>query len=79
MFGDELLVVGDGPVEIRAARERRAIALGVASNEVARAGWNERKVARLSKAGADLLIPDFSQAEKLFSLLFSPSSVGKGE
>jgi phosphoglycolate phosphatase-like HAD superfamily hydrolase len=73
LFGDELLVVGDGPVEIRAARGRRAIALGVASNEVARSGWNGRKVARLSKAGADLLIPDFSQTEKLFSLLFSSS------
>jgi phosphoglycolate phosphatase-like HAD superfamily hydrolase len=70
LFGDELLVVGDGPVEIRAARGRGAIALGVASNEVAREGWNEHKVTRLSMAGADLLIPDFSQAEKLFSLLY---------
>ena len=72
LFGDELLVVGDGPVEIRAARGRGAIALGVASNEVAREGWNEHKVARLKKAGADLLIPDFCQAEKLFSLLYYP-------
>jgi phosphoglycolate phosphatase-like HAD superfamily hydrolase len=70
LFGDELLVVGDGPVEIRAARGCGAIALGVASNEVAREGWNEHKVVRLKKAGADLLIPDFSQAEKLFSLLY---------
>jgi len=70
LFGDELLVVGDGPVEIRAARERGAIALGVASDEVAREGWNEQKIARLQKAGADLLIPDFSQGEKLFSFLY---------
>jgi phosphoglycolate phosphatase-like HAD superfamily hydrolase len=73
LFGDELLVVGDGPVEIRAARERGAIALGVASNEVAREGWNEHKVMRLSKAGADLLIPDFSQVKELLCLLFSPT------
>ena len=43
LFGDELLVVGDGPVEIREARGRGAIALGVASNEVARqAGTSAR-------------------------------------
>jgi len=72
LFGDELLVVGDGPVEIRAARARGAIALGVASDEVARAGWNEHKIVRLKQAGADLLIPDFSQPEAIFRLLYSP-------
>lgn len=70
LFGDQLLVVGDGPVEIREARAHGAIALGVASNEVARCGWNEHKIARLIKAGADLLIPDFSQPEALFNLLY---------
>ena len=75
LFGDELLVVGDGPVEIRAARGRSAIALGVASAEVRRSGWNERKVRRLEKAGADLLIPDFNQIEELFNLLFPPSPI----
>jgi phosphoglycolate phosphatase-like HAD superfamily hydrolase len=72
LFGDELLVVGDGPVEIRAARGRGAIALGVASNEVTRSGWNEHKIVRLSKASADLLIPDFSHSNELLKLLFSP-------
>ena len=71
LFGDELMVVGDGPVEIREARARGAIALGVASNEVARSGWSEHKITRLIKAGVDLLIPDFSQPEELFRLLFS--------
>jgi phosphoglycolate phosphatase-like HAD superfamily hydrolase len=70
LFGDELLVVGDGPVEIREARAHGAIALGVASDEVSRCGWNEHKIARLVKAGADLLVPDFSQPESLFSLLY---------
>ena len=73
LFGNELLVVGDGPVEIREARGRGAIALGVASDEVARTGWNEHKIARLIEAGADLLIPDFSQPEELFRLLYSHS------
>ncbi len=71
LFGDQLLVVGDGPVEIREARAHGAIALGVASNEVARCGWNEHKIARLVNAGADLLIPDFSQPEALFNLLYT--------
>jgi phosphoglycolate phosphatase-like HAD superfamily hydrolase len=70
LSGNELLVVGDGPVEIRTARERGAIALGVASDEANRSGWNAHKVARLTRAGADLLIPDFCQAEKLFSFLY---------
>jgi phosphoglycolate phosphatase-like HAD superfamily hydrolase len=73
LFGDQLLVVGDGPVEIREARSHGAIALGVASDEVARSGWNAHKITRLVNAGADLLIPDFSQPEALFNLLFSPS------
>lgn len=74
LFGDELLVAGDGPVEIRAARERGAIALGVASDEVKRAGWNESKVARLMQAGADLLIPDFQRADELIALLYTRKS-----
>jgi phosphoglycolate phosphatase-like HAD superfamily hydrolase len=67
--GDELLVVGDGPVEIRVAVAQGAVALGVASDEVARSGWNERKVRRLTQAGADLLIPDFSRAGELEQVL----------
>ena len=75
LIGDELLVVGDGPVEIREARARGAIALGVASDEVLRFGWNERKITRLTQAGADLLIPDFSQPEDLMRLFYCPGQV----
>jgi phosphoglycolate phosphatase-like HAD superfamily hydrolase len=67
--GDELVVVGDGPVEIREAVTRGAIALGVASDEVARRGWNAHKVRRLSDAGADLLVPDFTRAGTLLDVL----------
>ncbi|MCS7221290.1 MAG: HAD family hydrolase [Anaerolineae bacterium] len=69
--GPELLVVGDGPVEIREAKARGALALGVASDEIHRRGWNERKRQRLIRAGADLLIPDFTQADELIRLLLS--------
>jgi phosphoglycolate phosphatase-like HAD superfamily hydrolase len=71
LAGEELLVVGDGPVEIREARARAALSLGVASDEIARSGWNQHKVTRLVKAGADLIIPDFSHSEELLGLLVS--------
>jgi len=70
LHGDELLVVGDGPVEIRVAVAQGALALGVASDEIARSGWNLHKVKRLTQAGADVLIPDFSRAEQLEVFLF---------
>jgi phosphoglycolate phosphatase-like HAD superfamily hydrolase len=67
--GPELLVVGDGRVEMQCAKERGAVALGVASDEVAQFGWNVRKRERLVRAGADLLVPDFSHAEELADYL----------
>jgi phosphoglycolate phosphatase-like HAD superfamily hydrolase len=69
LSGKELLVIGDGPVEIIEAMKRGAIALGVASNEVARQGWNDHKVARLSRTGADLLVADYRHAAQLIRLL----------
>jgi phosphoglycolate phosphatase-like HAD superfamily hydrolase len=74
LSGSQLLIVGDGPVEIREGALRQAITLGVASDEIARSGWNERKVERLAAAGADLLVADFSCARALFSLLLEPQS-----
>ena len=65
----ELLVVGDGTVEMREAAARGALALGVASDEVHRSGWNEHKVPRLLRAGADLLVADFSRSAELIALL----------
>lgn len=70
LSGRELLVVGDGPVEIREAVARGAIALGMATDEVARRGWNPHKVRRLTGAGADLLAPDFSRVGALLDILF---------
>ena len=71
LAGDELAVIGDGPVEMIEARSRGALALGVASDEVARSGWNPAKIERLTRAGADLLIPDFAHAAELVDLLSS--------
>ena len=69
--GDELLVVGDGPVEIRVAAAHGAIALGLASDEIARQGWNLHKIVRLQSAGADALIPDFRYGDRLMELFFA--------
>ncbi|MCF7972419.1 MAG: HAD family hydrolase [Phycisphaerae bacterium] len=67
--GPELAVFGDGPVEIREARKRDGIAVGLASDEVRRHGLNAEKRSRLIKAGAHLIIRDFSQANTLLNLL----------
>jgi phosphoglycolate phosphatase-like HAD superfamily hydrolase len=69
LSGDELLVVGDGPVEIREGALRSALTLGVASDEVAGSGWNLHKAARLEQAGADLLISDYAFAADLIPCL----------
>lgn len=69
--GEELLVVGDGPVEIRHARARDAVALGVAADEVRRQGLAPRKRERLIEAGADLIITDFLHHEQLLSYLLA--------
>lgn len=69
--GNELLVIGDGPVEIKECRKAGGIAIGIASDEVRRYGLNKEKRSRLIKSGAQIIIPDFSQADELVDLLFN--------
>jgi phosphoglycolate phosphatase-like HAD superfamily hydrolase len=68
--GPELIVFGDGPVEMRECRKRDGIAVGIASDEIRRHGLNVEKRTRLIKAGAHVIIPDFSQSGRLCELLF---------
>ena len=68
--GPELAVFGDGPVEMRECVKREGIAIGVASDEIRRHGLNIEKRARLIKAGANLIISDFSQHGRLMKFLF---------
>jgi len=72
LHGPQLLVVGDGPVEIRYARQAGALALGVAADERRRYGLDERKRRRLLLAGADVLVTDFTHSAELASLLCGP-------
>ena len=60
---------GDGPVEIRETHKRNGVTVGVASSELRRFGLNEKKRERLIKAGADIIIPDFSGPKDLSVLL----------
>ena len=60
---------GDGPVEIRETHKRGGITIGIAGNELRRHGLDQAKRTRLVKAGADIIIPDFSQADHLLRLL----------
>jgi sugar/nucleoside kinase (ribokinase family)/phosphoglycolate phosphatase-like HAD superfamily hydrolase len=65
----DIVVFGDGPVEIREAKKRDVLAVGVASDEVRRFGFNYKKRSRLVRAGADVIIPDFSDIKLVFSAL----------
>jgi len=65
----KIVTFGDGPVEIRETRKRGGTAVGVATNELRRYGLNPVKRERLIKAGADIVIPDFTQMESLLGLL----------
>lgn len=67
-FG-KLITFGDGPVEMRETRKRGGLSVGIASNELKRFSLNESKRTRLIKAGADVIIPDFSQLNQLLNLL----------
>jgi len=69
--GPELAVFGDGPVEMRESRKRDGIAIGIASDEIRRHGLNIEKRTRLVKAGAHIIVPDYSQQDHLLELLFS--------
>ncbi len=63
--GPEVLVVGDGRVEIALGREAGARTLGVASDEVKRCGIHAEKRDRLVKAGAEVIAGDFTELNEI--------------
>jgi phosphoglycolate phosphatase-like HAD superfamily hydrolase len=69
--GNELVAFGDGYVEIEDSKSVGGIAIGVACNEATRQGVDEWKRSRLISAGADVIIPDFREHQKLVKLLFA--------
>ena len=69
--GQEVVVFGDGKVEIRLGNEAQAITVGVASDEALRHGINPVKRERLIKAGANAIIGDFNDLDELLKWLGS--------
>ena len=70
---EAIIVIGDGPSEIREGRKVGAICIGVASDELRRYGLNHHKRERLIRAGAHMIIEDFSQLDFLEQLLLYPN------
>lgn len=68
--GQELIVFGDGPVEIRECRKVGGITVGIACEEPRRYGLSLEKRTRLIRAGAQIIIPDYSQQDELLKILF---------
>jgi phosphoglycolate phosphatase-like HAD superfamily hydrolase len=69
--GEALLGFGDGYVEIEEIKRVGGVAVAVASDEVRRQGINAWKRDRLVRAGADLVIPEYRQSERLLDFLCS--------
>lgn len=68
--GGALAVFGDGYVEISAAVEAGALAIGIASRESGGAGMDPWKKKRLLEVGAHILVPDWQEAGLLLGHIF---------
>lgn len=68
--GEEFLGFGDGYVEIQNVKEVGGVAVGVASDEPECLHIDDWKRKRLIGVGADYIIPNYLEREKLLGLLF---------
>jgi phosphoglycolate phosphatase-like HAD superfamily hydrolase len=73
LHGKELLGFGDGYVEIENIKGVGGFACGVATDEERRRGVDQWKRNRLKSSGADIVIPDFTESQKLADYLFAVS------
>ena len=67
--GEALLAIGDGFVEIADTKEIGGLAIAVASDEANNGSgrFDEWKRQRLRGVGADVIVPDFRDAEALLT------------
>ncbi len=65
----ELLIVGDGKVEIALGYEAGALTIGAATDEVNGDRIEPAKYERLVAAGADVIVPNFLDIEELLGLV----------
>jgi len=72
---EELLIVGDGPVEVREAKALGGLAIGVASDETTPGSrkFDEHKLRQLRNCGADIIVPDYLDADALLALVLDES------
>ena len=61
---DQILVVGDGPVEIKLAIDNNLLELGIAGNEDQSVGFDQRKLERLKNIGARYIVKNFREIIK---------------
>jgi phosphoglycolate phosphatase len=73
--GDELLVFGDGYVEIEEVKKVGGTAVGVASAEPDCREVDEWKRERLIRVGADFIVPNFENFEEILSAVLVASPV----
>jgi phosphoglycolate phosphatase len=67
---NQLLVFGDGFVEIEEVTKAGGVAIGVATSEPECLVTDEWKRERLIKAGADFIVPNFLHLEELLATVF---------
>jgi phosphoglycolate phosphatase len=74
--GASLLSFGDGYVEIQNTKEVGGLAVAVASDEANNGSgqMDEWKRERLSGVGADLVIPDYRDADAVLAMIFGEAS-----
>jgi len=70
--GEGLLAIGDGYVEIQNTKEVGGLAIAVASDEANNGSgrFDEWKRNRLAGVGADVVVPDYRDAEPLLAKIF---------
>lgn len=73
--GEEFLAFGDGFVEIEEVKKVGGVTVGIASDEPECLKVDEWKRERLVKVGADYIVPNFLQLDRLFSHLFTQDAV----
>jgi phosphoglycolate phosphatase-like HAD superfamily hydrolase len=76
--GEELLAIGDGPVEVAAARRVGGVAVGVAGDEMAPGRLDAAKRERLIAAGAHIIVPDLTQHAALLQYLLTEGATSPG-
>ena len=69
LTGENLIGFGDSGVDIEVIKSVGGYAVGLATNEKERRGINEQKRKFLLEAGADAIIPDFSDPERLWRFI----------